>query len=480
MKNKILFTLLLAILFSFTAYAAEEVGHAASLTGRVDIFRSQDPKTAVPLHEDEVVFAGDSIRTKSGSKAQLEFKDRSVLRIAQNSKVVIKQYSLDHKNERKAAAIEVSRGKVRAVISKMKDVASFIITTPNAEGTVIGSDIVVSYQAGNSFIFVNQGRMSVVNIVHPEKSVSVSAGSSVIILQKDLPVRPRPFSAIEKKMNEEETRVPASLAKAGKVSVIRGTVTEVSGDVKVFSGGSGRPHNAKTNETVGEGDTVETGANGYIEIRLDNNNAINLKPATKLTIIKLLFNPSNAEFENIFEVTIGNIKARIEGLNGNSRFEVKTPTAICGARGTIIYVNVFQNYTVGFFEGGDGYMTNPISGNTQGVGAGLSSTSDNMGNITMPVYVPDMDRQSYDEGWDAGGGSRDSAGGERNDAMDLLNEGGIRTDPGLSTLENFVDSPIPSPVFVSVPITQADPALLPVVTKEEPRYQPPRDNSINN
>lgn len=471
MKNKILLSLLLALLFSFTAYAAEEVGRAASLTGRVDIFRSQDPETAVPLREDEAIFAGDSIRTKSGSKAQLEFKDRSVLKIAQNSKVVIKQYSLDYKNERKAAAIELSRGKVRAVISNTKDAASFIITTPNAEGTVIGSDIVVSYQAGNSFIFVNQGRLSVVNIAHPEKSVSVSAGNSVIIPQKDLPAQPRPFSAIEKKMNEEETRVPASLAKTGKVSVIRGTVTEVSGDVKIFSGGSGRPHNAKTNETVGEGDTVETGANGYIEIRLDNNNAINLKPATKLTIIKLLFNPSSAEFENIFEVTIGNIKARIEGLKGNSRFEVKTPTAICGARGTIIYVNVFQNYTVGFFEGGDGYMTNPISGNTQGVGAGLSSTSDNTGNITMPVYVPGIDRQSYDEGWDAGG-SRDSAGGERNDAMALLSEGGVRADPGLSTLENFVDSPVPSPVFIAVPITQADPALLPVVTKEEPKYQP--------
>ena len=476
MKNKILLlTLLSAFLFSVTAYAAEEVGRAVSLAGRVDIFRSQDTGTAVPLHEDEAIFAGDSIRTKSGSKAQLEFKDRSVLKIAQNSKVVIKQYSLDHKNERKAAAIELSRGKVRAVISKTKDAASFIITTPNAESTVIGSDIVASYQAGNSFIFVNSGRLSVVNTAHPERPVSVSAGSSVIVPQKDLPAQPRPFSAIEKKMNEEDTRVSASLAKTGKISVIKGAVTEISGDVKIFSARSGKPHNAKINETVGEGDAVETGVNGYTEIRLDNNNAINLKPGTKLTIIKLLFNSSSAEFENIFEVTIGNIRARIEGLKGSSKFEVKTPTATCGARGTIIYVNVFQNYTVGFFEGGDGYMTNPISGKTQGLGVGSSATSDNTGNITMPAYVSGTDRQSYDEGWDAGGGSSDFAGGERNDAMDILKESGVT---GLSALENFVDSPVPLSVFVSVPITQANPSLLPVVTSTTSR--PPKDDGYNN
>lgn len=479
MRIKVLFALCLAVLIAAASYGAEEVARAASLTGRVDIFRAQSPDAAVPLKEDDAIFTGDSVRTKSGSKARLEFKDKTVLNIAQNSKITVKQYSFDHRSDRLSAAIELSRGKAMAVISRSGKDSPFVISTPNAECSVVGSEIIASYQSGNSLMFVNRGKASVVSTSYPGKPVSVSAGNGVMITQREPPNSPRPILASERRMYEEETRVPKSLSKTANAYVIKGIFTEISGDVRIANQPSGKLRKVKMGEVVQEGDRVETGVDGYAQIRLDNNNAINLKPDTKLSIIKLLFNSATSEFENIFEVTIGKIKARIEGLKGSSKFEVKTPTATCGARGTIAYVDVFTDRTVGFFEGGDGYIANPISGNVQDVAAGSSSTSYNTGSITAPSYVSVADRQGYNEGWGAGG-SLSSASGGGSDAMDIPGMSPARISSELSTLENYVDSPVPASVFVSVPVTQTNPSLLPVTTQTTSKKDQPYPPRIGN
>lgn len=400
--KKIIWIFLIILLFAPDLYAGD-VGKAVALQGRVDIFKNNSG-TAVPLIEDQVVSAGDSVRTKSGSKAQINFNDGTILRITQNSKVFIKDYQIDDKGMRKSAAIELSRGKVRAVIAKMKDSSEFVIFTPNSRGSVRGSDIVASFQAGSSGMFVKEGRLTAINLAYPDKKIVVPEGNSCIIPPSESPKGPRPYLDAEKKLNEEETDIPVSISKTGRASVIKGAVAKISGAVNITPKGEAHARSASINDIIGEGDSIETGANGYIEIRLDNNNAINLKPDTKLFIVRLLINSSTGEFENIFEVTKGNIKARIEGLKGNSKFEVKTPMALCGARGTIIYVTVTANATVSFFEGGNGYMTNALSGNTQNVGAGQSSTADYTGTVTIPIYVSDTQRQSYADGWDASAG----------------------------------------------------------------------------
>ncbi len=401
---------------------AEEVGTVVSTQGRVDIFKAGS-EVAVPAREDESVSVGDSIRTKSGAKAEIAFKDKSILRLAQNSRVLIKDYSLDENKRRISAAIELSRGKARAIIEKMPDSSDFIITTPNAKGSVKGSDIVAFYQAGNSGMFVTEGKMSLVNFAHPEDHVTVNAGSAALVPLEELPKGPRPYLDAEKKVNEEDTNVPVSISKTGNVSIMKGAVAKVSGIVKIIPKGASEGRDANINDIVGEGDRIETGENGYIEIRLDNNNAINLKPNTKLSIIRLLLNPSTKEFENIFEVTIGSVKARIEGLKGNSKFEVKTPTAVCGARGTIIYVTVIQSATMSFFEGGGGYIINPLSGLTQNVGAGQGSTSDYTGAVSIPIYLSDSERQSYGEGWDGSAGYEGYSSPNNEGGTDLFGTG---------------------------------------------------------
>jgi hypothetical protein len=333
------------------------------------------------------------------------FRDKSVLKIAQNSKIYVKEYRLDARDTRSAAAIELSRGKVRAVVARMRNPSDFVLFTPNAKGVVKGSDITAFFQAGSSGMFVSEGKLLVTSLARPDKSVTVSAGNACMIPVNEAPRGPRPYLEVEKKMNDEDTYIPVSISKSGKVSVIKGVIAKVSGTVYVTLKSASQARKASLSDILGEGDSIETGKDGYAEIRLDNNNAINLKPNTKLAVVKLVINLETGEFENIFEVTFGKIKARIENLKGNSRFEVKTPMAVCGARGTIMYVDVSQNATTAFFEGGNGYMVNTLSGNAHDIPPGTGSTSDSYGNVSNPAPMTENSRQSFSEGWDPAAGT---------------------------------------------------------------------------
>ncbi len=402
MKKTILTILMI---FAFAPQVlCQEAGKIVSTQGRVDIFRA-DSRTAMLANAGDLLNVGDSIRTKSGSKAQVLFRDKSVLRLAQNSKVLVKDYRLDDKERRISAVIELSRGKARAIIAKTPSGASFVIKTPNTEGTVKGSDVTAFYQAGSSGMFVSEGKLYVINLANPKNRILVPKGSACLITMDELPKGPRPYSDAEKKLNDEDTYVPVSISRMGKVSIIKGAVAKVSGMVTITPKDSAGAHKAGINDILGEGDSIETGEDGYIEVLLDNNNAINLKPNTKLKIIKLAISPQTGEFENIFEVTLGKIKARIENLKGNSKFEVKTPQAICGARGTIMYIHVLHSLTKSFFEGGKGYIENILSGRSQNVGAGQNASADDGGGVSDPAYTSEEERQSYGEGWDPGNGT---------------------------------------------------------------------------
>jgi len=445
------FILVFLMIFIFTPLSfCQEAGKIVSAQGRVDIFK-EGSQEAVPAIGDDLISVGDSIRTKSGSKALVFFRDKSVLKLAQNSKVLIKDYQLDDRERRVSAVIELSRGKARVIIAKTPSGASFVIKTPNTEGTVKGSDVTAFYQAGNSGMFVSEGKMSVINLAHPDKDITVPAGNACAVLEQDLPKGPRPYMELEKKMHEDDTNISIPFSKISNVSGIKGMVSKTSGKVKILNKGSNAPHDAKISDILGEGDSVETGDKGYIEIRLDNNNAIYPKPNTKLSIITLLLNPATGEFENIFEVTIGNVKARIEGLKDRSKFEVKTPTAVCGARGTIMYVMVNQDNTISFFEGGNGYMTNTLSGVTQNIGAGQSSASGYTGSVTIPVYVSDDERQSYGEGWDGAAGVEgySASGGEG--GAELFGAGNVL---GIGPVDTGEGEQKPVYYFVNVPFSE--------------------------
>ncbi|GEM_PF-1177178 len=401
--KKIMACILSVLLFIPCAFASE-VGKITYVDGRVDVLKAGS-ELAVPVREGEIISAGDSVRTKSNSKAEVTFKDSSVLRLAQNSRVEVKEYELDKNNKRKTATIKLDRGKARTIIAKMANAADFNILTPNAEGKVRGSDIFTFYQAGSSGILVAEGKLELKNVALPETSLIIPAGNSALVNMAEAPKGPRPYMELERKMHEEDTLVPPSARKFTESTVIKGVVVKLSGKVMLTPKGASVARLANLNDIIGEGDNIQTSESGFIEIKFDNGCGLSLKPNTQVKITRLLMDPKTGEYQNLFESSQGKIKARIENLKGRSTFEIKTPTAICGARGTFMYLEVTPAKVTVFFEGGNGYINNLISSLEKQIAAGNASYSDDSGNVSDPAPVSEQERESMGSGWDTGTGT---------------------------------------------------------------------------
>jgi hypothetical protein len=421
--------LILAIVFFARGAFAAEVGRVTYVEGRVDILKS-GAKEAVLIKADEPVSIGDFIRTKSDSKAEIVFADESVVRLAQNSRIQIKDYQLNG-DKRKTATIMLERGKVRTTIGKMPGQAPFVILTPNAQGVIKGSDIFTFYQGGNSGMLVAEGALSVINTAHPEQAVTIPSGNSVLIPLEELPKGPRPYMDMEKRMEEVDTNVPPPLSRRKNMAILMGTVADFSGDVKIISKGKSSAHPARPNERVEAGDRVQTGKDGIAQIVFDNGNALYLKANTDITITKLISDPETQEYENLFDAKVGKIKARIERLTAKSKFEVRTPTAVCGARGTIMYVGVSETgETQSFFEGGTGFITSLENNETEFVGAGEKSEVTADGTVTDPVPASESEQMSFDEGFKPGTGTEEQSQGS---AEGYLYDSGTNTDAATGT-----------------------------------------------
>jgi len=209
----------------------------------------------------------------------------------------------------------------------------------------------------------------------------------------------------------EAQNTPAST----EIVQMKATVVKVAGDVRIRNRGTIFWHDAKVNEILGAGDQIETKKDGKIEIKLENDNVIILKPNTKLILRKLTIDLKTGDYENLLESNIGKIRAKVERIKGNSKFEIKTPTAVACVRGTIIYLLVYPDSTMAFFEEGVGFITNPFLEQTFDVEPGYVYQIDENGNVTGPVIPTDEQLQDIIKGWSVepgGEGYSDPGGGD--------------------------------------------------------------------
>lgn len=237
---------------------------------------------------------------------------------------------------------------------------------------------------------------------------------------------------------------------------IRATIVKVYGGVRIKSRGTILWHDAKVNEALSAGDQIETKEDGKIEIWLENENVINLKPNSKLTLQRLSRDLKTADYENLLESSVGKVRAKVEKIKGNSRFEIRTPTAIAAVRGTTMYLDILPNVTGVFFEGGTGTLTNIFSNIGKNVADGQTSSSDDKGDISEPKEASEEERSKWQEEWEpqgaAEGYSEPGVGGEnlgsetddlQENLQDLQNEAQndkINSQP--AELTAFVGSPL--------------------------------------
>ncbi len=120
-----------------------------------------------------------------------------------------------------------------------------------------------------------------------------------------------------------------------------GTLRKPGKDVFVkCRGGTWMP--AKDGMVILPGDEVKTAAVGSVEVVLDGGRVgrVEIKEGSRFRIEKAETDPVTGDMTTLLDLAIGKILVKVESLKGNSRFEVKSPTALTGVRGTIFEVTV--------------------------------------------------------------------------------------------------------------------------------------------
>lgn len=135
--------------------------------------------------------------------------------------------------------------------------------------------------------------------------------------------------------------VSALLVKPVDAKTVRvAVIAALSGDVTIKKGGGSKSYDAYESMSLNQGDTVYTGASSSVKLNLSNGDAdVTLGENAELNVSDL--NTSDGNKKSKLKVWAGSLWVKVKSLAGSDdEFEVETPTAVMGVRGTQFFVTV--------------------------------------------------------------------------------------------------------------------------------------------
>jgi hypothetical protein len=195
------------------------------------------------------------------------------------------------------------------------------------------------------------------------------------------------------------------------------TVAAVVGGAELQRAGAGDWQLMVVGSSLFTGDHVRTRATSRVKLVFQDDSVVDVGPATEMVIDKEDFNQSTRHYRSALKLVTGKIRALVSEYYGapNSRYEVETPTAVAGVRGTefiVMYdpkadytdVVVLENEVV--VEG-----TLGVVGGTVRVGPQMASRVQKGRFPSAPRKIDAALLQQYLEGLDiVGTGGHDSLG----------------------------------------------------------------------
>ena len=117
----------------------------------------------------------------------------------------------------------------------------------------------------------------------------------------------------------------------------------IKGDVEVKRG-QGDWEKAQEGMILHEQDEIRTQGNGYAKLMIDDGKTgdLEVNKYTRMRINTLLGKEDGPEKTTLLDVAIGRVMIHVQKLQGHSKFEVTTPTATMGVRGTAFEVIVAE------------------------------------------------------------------------------------------------------------------------------------------
>ena len=176
-----------------------------------------------------------------------------------------------------------------------------------------------------------------------------------------------------------------SLVIVQRIATVSGIVGPVY--VKKAADPEFRPLAADTQVLAGT--QLRTGPGGEVTLNWVDGTRLRMAPESQLRVRKCSLNTSNRATTSLFDLDVGRIWVRVlELLGERSKFEIRTPTATAGVRGTVFSVQVDETgaMTVQVYEGA---VEVAGAGRSLTASEGLSATVTGSSASTRPIPEPD-------------------------------------------------------------------------------------------
>jgi hypothetical protein len=134
------------------------------------------------------------------------------------------------------------------------------------------------------------------------------------------------------------------LGAESRAAQVHGILTVVKGNVSIKSGKTGKDEKAKIGMKVFPKDSILTQADSRAKIVMVDKNEINVSPSSNIVIDNYEFDPAKDNKKVLIDVIYGKVRAKVEQkYDGESnKFQVKTPSAVAGVRGTDFFTSFNQ------------------------------------------------------------------------------------------------------------------------------------------
>jgi hypothetical protein len=125
--------------------------------------------------------------------------------------------------------------------------------------------------------------------------------------------------------------VAGCTTRAGKESA---TITFIQGQVEVKLNGSANWKPAEIGMKLGQKDALRTLENSKVDLSFGAKGGIRIEPSSQLSLAEY------TKDATLLDLTMGKVLVTAEKLSKDSKFEVKTPTAVASITGTQFLVEV--------------------------------------------------------------------------------------------------------------------------------------------
>jgi len=187
------------------------------------------------LQPGDLAESGDSLRTGSRSRAELEVADHAA-RFVVSSKT---RFRLAH--DRPGVLLEIERGSLRAIFGKLSegDDRERLVTTPSAVLAVRGTEYGVDVEKdGDTSVTVFEGSVEVWDVGGVGERVRVQAGHQARIKKGRAPSTPRPHGLTAGDWDRGRRRSNAAMGGTGQSPGMGAGAQQGSGGSQSRQGGS--------------------------------------------------------------------------------------------------------------------------------------------------------------------------------------------------------------------------------------------------